>query len=137
MFIERHFLFFFFFFFGGAVTASGESGLPLRAVEKCSLRGVLPISTSPGPRLDDSRNRFGIERRPKVSDESAAPSLETLRQHFSDRGITALKVGPTRPRPSLRRHCDDGPSSSSPGLYRIPWVRRGSSILPTLSGAGY
>ena len=45
----------------------GESGLPLRAVEKCSLRGGLPIPTAPAVRPDDSRHRFGVGMRPCVS----------------------------------------------------------------------
>jgi hypothetical protein len=69
-------------------------------------------------------------------DESAAPSLAALRQHFSALCVTALKVGSTRP----GRHGSGLRDATSLAAIDVrAAVNRGATaarrILPTLSGA--
>ena len=84
-----------------------DSGLPLRAVEKCSLRGGLPIPTAPAVRPDDSRHRFGGGARPHASRRiSGAVARGATAAFFGtvNHGAQGRLDPPRPPRPRTERH---------------------------------
>ena len=117
------------------------SGLPLRRKRdsvsrrgKCFLRGGLTIPPSPGVRPYDSRHRFGIRGRPWGTRRMGGDGARGASETFSDRGVTALKVGPTRLGPTRPVMLTWPP----PYVVQRPTWDRGAAaarrIRPTLSG---